>query len=245
MTRIKSAVILAAGLGSRLGDLKEDKPKAFIHVGGKSLIERSIELLLKKGIGSILIGTGYRSDYFEELKDLFPMITTFRNDIYDQTGSMYTLFNMRQLITQDILLLEGDLLYEGYALDCLLADERENIILASAPTHSGDEVFIECNGNGLLRKMSKEKSELENVKGELVGISKLSSGTVEAMCNFAEAKYKLNKMGIHYEDAMVGVSQQVDFHVRVEPDLAWCEIDDASHLRRATELVYPKIQQRD
>ncbi len=239
---VKTAVILAAGLGSRLGDLKENKPKAFLHIGGETLIERSIELLISKGIDSIVIGTGYGSEYFDELRNAYPQISTHRNAKFDSTGSMYTLYLLRDLISEPFLLLEGDLLYEVAALDKLLEDAEGDIILASDATHSGDEVYIECNSHQQLLKMSKNKSALDAVCGELVGISKLSINTLQEMIKFAESRYVDGEMNIHYEDALVGIAGVNPLLVKVVKDLAWCEIDDASHLERAVSVVYPRIQ---
>src|SRR5687768_631200 len=137
-SNITTAVILAAGLGSRLKHHTQDQPKGFLEVEGKSLIERSIESLIQKGIRSVIIGTGYLPEYFEALKKKFPVIT-FRNEDYSTTGSMYTLYVLKHLIREPILLLESDLLYDPISLDYLLEDSREDVILASDATNSGDE----------------------------------------------------------------------------------------------------------
>ena len=62
----KSAVILAAGLGSRLKERTKLQPKGFLEVEGISLIQRSVDNLLKSGIEKIYIGTGYLSEVYEE-----------------------------------------------------------------------------------------------------------------------------------------------------------------------------------
>lgn len=242
--RIETAVILAAGLGSRLGNLKKDRPKAFVEIGGTTLIDRSIQLLIDKGIGQIIIGTGYLNETFDELTNRYPQVTTFKNPIYDKTGSMYTLYVLHEMIKDSFLLLEGDLLYESSALDYILQDENENIILASDATFSGDEVYIQANHDGLLEEMSKDKSKLTHTSGELVGISKLTPKALKAMVAFSQKNYDVKDFNIHYEDAMVGIAKIVTLHVKVVEDMAWCEIDDPSHLQRAVDVVYPKIVAR-
>ncbi|MBX2910646.1 MAG: phosphocholine cytidylyltransferase family protein [Cyclobacteriaceae bacterium] len=241
---VRTAVVLAAGLGSRLGPLKGDKPKAFVEIGGVSLIERSIRLLLENGIGKIIIGTGYVSGQFDGLAGIYPQVVTVKNPIYDKTGSLYTLYVLREHLNGPFLLLEGDLLYEPAALRHLLDDEGENIILASDATHSGDEVFIQSGKDGLLEMMDKDKSKLAQVSGELVGISKLSTKVLGAMATYAERQYAGNNYHVHYEDALVAIANATALKVKVVKDMAWCEIDDPSHYERAVSVVYPKILQR-
>ena len=242
--QIDTAVILAAGLGSRLGDLKEGKPKAFLEIGGMSLIDRSIEALRSRGVRKIIIGTGYENQHFDNLTSKYQEVVTRKNERFDSTGSMYTLFLLRDMVFQPFLLLEGDLLYEPAALDYLLDDPYEEIILASTATHSGDEVFIEASRQGMLLNMSKNGAALNAIEGELVGISKLSVEGLQVMCKFAQQRYEEKDYSIHYEDAMVGASASCNFFVKVVDDLAWCEIDDQTHLDRAQNSIYPKIKER-
>jgi len=241
---ITTGVILAAGLGSRLKGRTKEKPKAFIEVDGNSLIERSISNLLSAGIQKIMIGTGYLYEHFDALREKYP-IETLRNEDFSSTGSMYTLYLLRHLINEPFLLLESDLLYENQALDHLLNDPLDNIILASGATKSGDEVFIQSSPQNELQEMSKDRSLLKHISGELVGITKLSVTTLKAMCSFAEEEYKNGNRTMHYEDALVGIANVHQIHVKVIDDLVWCEIDDEKHLSRALKIIYPKMKLRD
>ena len=241
---VTTAVILAAGLGSRLKDRTREKPKAFLEINGKSLIVRSIENLLSRGIQKIIIGTGYMNQYFDSLRDVFPQVITMRNSEFASTGSMYTLFVLREVIDKPFLLLEGDLLYEPAALDNLLQDSVADIILGSDATHSGDEVYIQCSVDGFLQVMNKNKNALAHVDAELIGISKLSLEGYHHMVAYAEEKYLQGIKDIHYEDAFVGIAATRNITIKIVKDLAWCEIDDEQHLNRALSVVYPKILER-
>ena len=240
-SKVTTAVILAAGLGTRLKHHTEAQPKGFLKVGGTSLIERSIANLVRAGINDIIIGTGYRYDHFDKLKKKYP-VTTFTNVDYRVTGSMYTLYVLRHLISKPFLLLESDLLYDPAALNYLLDDSREDIILASGATQSGDEVFIQTSAESNLQQMSKDRSILTQINGELVGITKLTPATVEQMATFSETHFKNGNRMLNYEDALVGVSTQHPIPVKVIEDLVWCEIDDEHHLKRALAKIYPKIK---
>ena len=241
---LTTAVILAAGLGSRLGEKSNNKPKAFLEIGGQTLVERSIITLTNKGINKIIIGTGHLNHFFDALCSTYPQVRTKRNDEYASTGSMYTLYNLSDLIHESFLLLEGDLLYEPAALDHLISDSSEDVILASDATNSGDEVYIQCSKEGYLQTMGKNKSALQQVDAELIGICKLSLSTFQEMVKFADENYRAGKKEIHYEDALVGISSHKKIKVKIVEDLAWCEIDDEQHLSRALSDVYPKLISR-
>jgi len=241
---INTAVILAAGTGSRLKDITKSRPKGFISIGRKPVIKLSIEKLFDAGIAKIIIGTGFLSDIYEKFAQKYSGIECVKNPVFKDTGSMYTLYNLRRKIDADFLLLESDLVYEKKGLRVLLKDSHKDVILSSGSTFSEDEVYIEVDKDGYLMKMSKKIQELGYVHSELVGISKISLPVFKKMCGFAETVFP-NNPKLDYEYAMVGISQEAKFFVRKEDDLIWCEIDNADHLRKARQIIYPKIRGRE
>ncbi len=238
---VKTAVILAAGLGSRLKERTKEKPKGFLEIEGKSLIIRSIENLISCGFEKIYIGTGYLSEFYERLADIYPQITCIKSDKYETTSSMYTLYNMKDLVKDDFILLESDLLYEVSALKYLLSEEQSDAILASGTTYSNDEVYIETDERCNLIKMSKNKEELTSIFAELVGISKVSQFRYQLMCSAFENQ---DNPKIDYEYIMVKTSNETPFYVKKIENLIWCEIDDENHLIRALSQILPKIKER-
>lgn len=111
MKRIRTAVILAAGMGSRLYDVTGDSiPKGFLEVNGKTLIERSIEKLRSIGIEKIYIVTGHLNEYYDKLAEKYNFIETKRNRRYRTTGSMTSLAILENELKEDFLLLESDLI---------------------------------------------------------------------------------------------------------------------------------------
>ena len=144
MSRIKTAVILAAGMGSRLSDITNDQiPKGLLSINGKTLIERSIEKLRSIGIEKIYIVTGHLSFKYDELANKYKFIKTKKNRKYKATGSMTSLAILENEIKEDFLLLESDLIYEVYALIKAVNYEKKDCILLSGKTNSGDECYVE------------------------------------------------------------------------------------------------------
>ena len=243
---ITTAVILAAGLGTRLGNHTSYLPKAFLNFQGEPLIIRSIKRMEKAGISKIFIGVGYLVDFFKELESIFPDISFvfFENEQYSSTGSMYTFYCGRHVIDSDFLLFESDLLYEPYALSCLMNDSRTDLVLASGFTSSKDEVWIEKDENDFLIGMSKKKEDLALISGELVGITKLSIEAARALFNLVEPHFE-NSPKMDYEAGLVQLGKTRNVFVKIVEDLAWCEIDNEEHLKRANEIVFPKILKKE
>lgn len=243
---IKTAVILAAGMGNRLKQYSLHKPKAFIRIGKETLVERSINILAQNGVEEIIIGTGFRSEYFALLgnKCHEAKVKRLRIPDYADTGSMFTLYSLRSEITGPFLLLESDLLYEELAIKAIQDDARENVILASSFTNAGDEVFIETNDQNQLINLSKEQSELTRISAEFVGISKLSWATYQSFCHLFE-KNEAELKKDHYETAFPRLALEQPFSVLKMDELVWCEIDYREHLIRAEELIFPEISRRE
>ncbi|AWZ48184.1 nucleotidyl transferase [Clostridiaceae bacterium 14S0207] len=237
---IKTAVILAAGLGSRLHPVtKDEKPKGFIEVEGRSLIERSIENLLKNYIDRIIIVTGHLSNFYDDLKSKYSCIETVKNEQYAITGSMASLSKAYDLIHEEkFLLLESDLIYENKAIEVLQDSIQKDCVLLSGKTNSGDEVYVEVRENSIY-KLSKDKHSLNNIYGELVGICKISHKLLDHMMK----QYNNNTNSeYHYEYAIEDTTKNYKVGYKKIENLVWGEIDDARHLQRVERYIIPNLK---
>ncbi len=236
-TAVASAVILAAGLGRRLGALGTERPKGFVEVGGTTLIERSIRALRAAGIRQIAFGTGHLRQAYEELARAMDGVCV-ANERYAQTGSLATLVGMKDVVEGDFLLLESDLLYDPTGLVRLLDEPYADVILASGFTRSGDEVYVETDAERNLVALSKDPSRLRSVQAEFVGITKLSLATFGTLVELAETLLA-DRPTADYEEGLVAVARSHPVRVLKIEDYVWCEVDDDSHLRRAIEVIGP------
>jgi choline kinase len=239
---MNTAVILAAGMGTRLREAHADMPKGFLELGGKPIIETSIMRLEQAGINDIVIVTGYAAEYYHKLALRYEgLVRVVHNPEYADSGSMYSLFCTRDVIDESFLLLESDLIYESRALDVLLGIEASDAVLLSGPTNAGDEVYVEAP-EGLLVNMSKDRSALASAAGELVGISKISRGLFALMKHVSRDAFK-SSLHFDYEtDCLVAAARSWDIVCPVVQDLIWAEIDDPSHLERARTEVFPRLK---
>ncbi|WP_080372258.1 winged helix-turn-helix transcriptional regulator [Clostridium botulinum] len=236
---IETAVILAAGLGTRLYSVTNNEiPKGLLRVKDGTLIDRSIRILLKNNIKKIIIVTGHLNNYYDDLKKKYSEVVTIKNDNYASTGSMASLAVASKIIeNNNFLLLESDIIYESKAIEYLQLTDKNDCILLSGKTNSGDEVYVEVKNNSI-HKMSKDKHSLKNIYGELVGISKISKDLLRKM--IVQYKKSTNQQ-YHYEYAIEDSAKKYLVNYKKIEDLVWGEIDDAKHLKRINDLIVPKL----
>ncbi len=239
MTKI--AVILAAGLGSRIKEFSSIKPKGFIEINGISLIERSINILTNAGISKIYIGTGYKSAFYDQLQSKYPCITTLKNVNFSNTGSFHTLYILNNLISENFILLESDLLYDKSVITTLLKEDDNDIIISSDFTNSGDEVYVIQEDNRLI-KLTKSPDKSEIPDSEFVGISKISLSLYQKMCKNYEG---IDSSKIEYEELFNNCAEENKIFIKNIKQLPWCEIDNKTHYKRALDVVSPKIIQNE
>jgi len=238
---IKTAVIMAAGLGTRFGHMTDLMPKGFIECGGKPMVVRSVETLLSCGIEHIIIGTGYKHEAYEELAKRFPQITCVYSPRYAETNSMFTLYNNREAIGEnDFLLLESDIIFSRNAITRLLADSHPDVMLITPVTKFQDQYYVEHDGEGRLTRCSVNRDELD-AKGELVGIHKLSNSFYQQMCDdYAALLSEQPKLGYEYQ--LLRMSQTtMPVYVLNADDVSWYEIDDEQDLQYAEEHIVPTL----
>lgn len=242
------AIILAAGMGERLKPLTESIPKALIEIEGVTLIKKSLENLRNIGIKEIFIVVGYLEDLLkkklgESYKNI--KITYVSNTNYSKTGSMFSLSQTEGLIDDTILLIESDLLYEKIALTALVNSPYLNEILVAPLSGSGDEVFICINEKNELSNLGKKISNKDEAIGELVGITKLSLDFIKKLYVRAKEDYKKNEYNYHYEEVIYELSKTYPIKCKLIDKLNWIEIDNENDLKRALEIIYPKILQKE
>jgi len=259
--KINTAVILAAGMGIRLREVIGFCPKGLLEINGEALIDRSLQLLKREGIEKVIFVTGFQEElYHKHLKNQknIPNLEFVHSPRYADTGSMHSLYVARNYLKEDFLLLESDLLYEAFALKSVLNFEGSDVVLSSGKTGSKDEVYIYGEDNeklveletksdivyGEIKAISKQPRKNWIIKGELVGISKISMSFFSFMCSHHEANL-IFPCNDHYEECISEVCAEKKIpYLRVN-NLIWTEIDDQSHYDRAIKEIYPKIAKKE
>jgi len=243
---IRMAIILAGGMGVRLKALGAMTPKGCLRLGEQSIVEESVLRLLAVGIERIVIVTGHHAEQYEPLRDRYHQtVLLVHNPHFADSGSMYSLYCARHCADEAFLLLESDLVYEPRALTTCLENSSANVVLLAGFSKTTDECFVETR-DGRLVAISKNRESLgAEVRGEMVGICKISPSLFSAMMEVAERRFG-KTLHVDYEtDCLVEAARAVPICCPVVEDLVWCEIDDEAHLARARDEIYPVVQEMD
>lgn len=240
---VTKAVILTAGMGTRLRNITNDEiPKPFLRINNKPLIERSIEKLIDSGIKEIILVTGHLDYFFEELKNKYSEIRTVKNEEYAVTGSMASFYCSRDLVgNDDILLLEGDLIYEKRALDILLSLEEKEAILLSEDKKMSDDYYYEMVDKKYIGKLTFDLSQIKGEYGELTGIQKVSNDLCKAMFKKFEEE---NNPKLGYEYCFEKLAKERLIYCKKEEGILWSEIDDEYQLDGVMKNLYPKLLEK-
>ena len=142
-------MILAAGMGSRLGSLTAENTKCMVKVNGVSLIERMLKQLDSLNLNKIVIVVGYQGqkliDFISTLSIKTPVVYV-ENSVYDKTNNIYSLYLARNhLLEDDTLLLESDIIFEDKVLSSLCEDTRETLAVVDKYESWMDGTVVRIN----------------------------------------------------------------------------------------------------
>lgn len=145
------AIMLAAGMGSRLGKYTKENTKCMLDVYGKTLLERAIDSLLNANINKLILVLGYKKEnvkkYIKETKlDEKIEIEFIDNDIYDKTNNIYSLYLAKdKLIQDDTILLESDLIYDESIISELVNSKYNDAALVAKYEEWMDGTMVTLN----------------------------------------------------------------------------------------------------
>lgn len=231
-----AAVILAAGIGSRLQPLTLDRPKALVDVGGESILARAIRLLHGFGVSDIVIATGYREDAIRaELSRLSVRATLCPNPEFASTQNSVSLALCRdQLRGKSFFKLDGDVVFQPEVLARLASSDGE-LAVAVDSRRGLDEEAMKVSANGTRILHFGKGIPLAEAYAETIGIERLDAGAGERVLALISEQVAAGIRDRYYEDfysRLVEAGDVAATAVEVS-DLPWSEVDNFEDLERA------------
>ena len=244
------AIILAAGVGRRLGKDGQIQPKCLLKFNGKSLLERHLHYLRHYQIDEVVIAVGYqRQRIQDELKALGAgnWVSTVYNPEYTK-GSVISLWSLRQQLVagDDILLMDADVLYDRRIIERLVKTNIPNCFLLDRDFEPGDEPVKLCVRDNYLVEFRKQLALglVYDLMGESVGFFRFGSAAAHRLATRIE-QYVADGMDEEpYEEVIRDVLLETPeiFGYEDITGLPWIEIDFPQDIQRAQNEILPQIE---
>ncbi len=244
---VRTALLLAAGLGCRLGSLTEALPKCLVPVNGVPILERLVRALDAHRFERLVIVTGYEAETIRDyLGERFGGIAIeyLFSPVFETTNNIYSLWLARQLIDEPFLLVESDLVFDEPLLAPLLQPGRI-AVSRQLPWMSGTTVTLDAGGS-----VDAFYPPPPGVYGEhctdaghfmMINICSLARDTWGEVCERLDRHVAAGRTGFFYEtvfEEMAADGSMAPAAVRF-PTERWYEIDTPADLASA-ELVFPR-----
>jgi L-glutamine-phosphate cytidylyltransferase len=229
-----NAIILAAGLGSRLLPHTESRPKCLLKIGGHTILEYQITALRQCGITDIVVVLGYHGDKIRSHLDV--PVSFVENAEYASTGSSFSLWLARDFLRDGFVYVNSDLLFHPTMLRVLLdAPEPDAIVIDRAVHLTGDMQKAEMDGTRILA-MSKSMPA-ERAAAEVVGPAKFSSEGARTLIEHLDALVAAGERTRWAYEAFAEVARRRPFVGVDNPGCFWAEVDTPADLIEAGQRM--------
>jgi L-glutamine-phosphate cytidylyltransferase len=210
------AIIMAAGVGNRIKELTNGKPKSFLEIEGKSIIQHQIDTLKSFGVKDITIVVGYQKELFKQF--LEQGVNLIYNPFYKSTNVLGSFWFTKKIINEPFLFMHADTYFEPEIVSRLLDSEGNNFAVEFK--ECGEEEMKVVVENGLINNISKE---LQDSHGEFIGVAKIE--------NFNEVKKVVKEIvhehhGTFFEKIIQElIPSGINFNAVNINNLVWEEVD--------------------
>ncbi len=238
-TQVTTAVLLAAGTGTRLQPLTNDAPKCLTEVCGVPILGRLVRCLSERGFVRLIVIVGYLGDCIREYLKRYAgdlSVEFIVNPLYETTNNIYSLWLARDHVREPFLLIESDIVFDS----CLLAEMVVPDRIAVArfrPWMSGTTVTLDGSGRVVAFQAGAEACPVTDTY-KTVNIYSLSMATWRKTLARLDRKVSDNRTGDFYEVVFAELAADGDLAldaVHSDPG-RWYEIDTLDDLREAERL---------
>lgn len=228
------ALIVAAGKSTRLYPLTKDMPKCLIEIGGKTIIARNIDMLLKNNIGDIIVVTGFGEDKLSE--HIGNRGRCIYNPFFEVAGILASTWLGLREIRNDFIFSYSDIIYDADILKGIIEYPAKCVIGVKKQSISRDSEKVKIRGKWVTA-ISKDMSEFE-ADGEFIGIAKFAGSAAKAFRNIVEELARENTFPEY--DFINAIERLLLKGHKIAPYLVgnkkWIDIDSLDRLEEAKKL---------
>jgi choline kinase len=239
-----TVVHLAAGRGSRLRPLTDDRPKPLVELAGRSLLDWNVETLDEAGVDKQVVVTGYKADAIEDRG-----YETVHNENHADTEMVYSLFCAEEAFAEgeDLIISYGDIVYDRSMVEALLAAEGEiNVVVDRAwrdlwearfenPLDDAESLRIR---DGRITSIGNEDATYGEIEAQYVGLVKVRGDRVDAFANEYRALDggELDPKNVHMTRFLQHLIDDGWVARSVPVEHGWIEVDTLSDLEMYRDL---------
>lgn len=235
------AIIMAAGKGSRLGNLTETLPKSLLKIKGKSLLDINIAMLHKYGIWDITIVTGFQNEKFNEVTKEIPGITLVYNPFYEFTNVIGSYYMGMNQLHDDFIYLHADTICDIGIFDELLRADGD-IVLPIDTKPCDDEAMKVRVENGIIVEITKQMP-VDVAAGEFIGIAKIRKRVIDDLNNSTIRVLQDKAFNSYFEGALQRVFDMKKYDIRMIETKGrfWGEVDFLEDYQRAEKNISSEL----
>ena len=238
------AIILAAGIGSRLRPITDNLPKALVEVGGRPILAYQLDALLEVGIQQVVVCTGHMGAAIaKRCNEDYPDadIKFVENEAYLTTNNMFSLYLAREYLDGDVIVLNGDVCFDAEVLRQLLVEEGSSVAVDTRLFNEESmKVVVDQHVRDIAKTIPKEEAfgcsidvykfvarDVELIRTALVPLIESGEGRREWFEVLLQRLFRSDSL--HASPAIVRGR--------------WMEIDDTKDLNAAEKLFNPKFSE--
>jgi choline kinase len=235
------AILLAAGTGRRL---QQPFPKCLVDIGGMTLLSRALRALAAVEVIEAWVVVGYRHDLIAAELDRCPSpvpMICVRNEAYLR-GSVRSLWAARQVMTDEVLVMDADVLFPVHLLRRLVQSPHRNCVLGDPrSSFTGEEMMLTVRDDRIW-DITRGVHDASQVVGEGVGFYKLDRIAAHTLRRLLDEWIASGRDHEEYEEVFRVLFKTCAFGYELVGDLPWTEIDFPEDIATAEQTVWPQIQ---
>tara|TARA_Y100000589_G_scaffold328319_1_gene372176 strand:+ start:2806 stop:3528 length:723 start_codon:yes stop_codon:yes gene_type:complete len=237
------AIILAAGRGSRMQHLTNDKPKCLLEVNGKRLLEHQFEAITKAGIRSVAIVTGYKQELIK-----LPGVELIHNERWAETNMVSSLVCADNWLQQDTCIISySDIFYDSSAISSLMENQNE-LAITYDPNWAGlwekrfqnpldDAETFQFDEKNFLTEIGRRPKTMKDIQGQYMGLLRFMPNAWKEITAIRNNLKNTIKDKMHMTELLQRVIMAGTLNIKAIPYMGnWGEVDSEDDLN-----VYNKL----
>ena len=191
-------IILAAGSGTRLSPLTNDKPKCMVKLFGKSLLERQIEVFREIGITDISVVTGYKKELI-----VFDNIKFYHNHDFKNTNMVETLFSAEKELFGDVIVSYGDIIFQKNIVEKLIKSNDDFSVIIDKEWKKYWDIRFEnplddaeslvLDSENCIKEIGQKTSDFQKIQGQYIGLMMFREPATKTIKEFYKKTQEISR----------------------------------------------------